>query len=338
MSNDYQRIVTLLEDFLGDTKSGINDNLQVQFCCPECNPGGSFHKYNLEVNLKKKVFQCWSCSQTNNMSGKLSTLVRKYGGQSYLTDYRNILKDIKASQAYEFKYIGGKRMLDDEDEDDSYDENDDLIGLPEGCFSFDFNSYKQSQYYALKYLKERGIGENIIKKHNIKYTFKNCSENRLNFRIILPSYDSSGSLNFWTGRDYTGKNKNKYYNYDVQKKEIIFNEKLINWNSAVTLVEGPFDHVVTPNSIPLLGKILKKDFYLYNVLIERCKSDVLIFLDNDAEKSSVLIYNLLNNTKLKDRVKVVPTPNGYDPSLLYEEFGYKKICELLNNSIKLNNK
>ena len=113
MSNDYQRIVTLLEDFLGDTKSGINDNLQVQFCCPECNPGGSFHKYNLEVNLKKKVFQCWSCSQTNNMSGKLSTLVRKYGGQSYLTDYRNILKDIKASQAYEFKYIGGKRMLDD---------------------------------------------------------------------------------------------------------------------------------------------------------------------------------------------------------------------------------
>lgn len=333
MNNDYNKIVSLLEDFLGDTKNGMNDNYQIQFCCPECNPDSRDKKYNLEVNLKKKVFQCWSCAQTNNMNGKLSKLFKKYGSKSYLEEYRSVLKDIKASQLYNFKYNPNSEV--DEFDDDEFDENSDMLELPDGVFNFDFEKDNKTQYKALNYLYNRGIKRDIIEKHNIKYTINTCSDYKNNFRIILPSYDMFGSLNFWTGRDYAGHNKTKYYNYNTEKKELIFNEKLINWCSPVVLVEGPFDHIVVPNSIPLLGKILDKNFYLFNCLIERCKSNVLIFLDNDAENSATKIYKLLNNTSLNGRVRVVPTPKDYDPASLFQSFGYKSICKILQKSIQI---
>ena len=78
----------------------------------------------------------------------------------------------------------------------------------------------------------------------------------------------NGKLNYWTGRDFLGYDKRqKYFTPQVERKDIIFNEEKIQWDADVTLVEGPFDHIVVPNSIPLLGKVLKTDFKIYQEII-----------------------------------------------------------------------
>ena len=45
----------------------------------------------------------------------------------------------------------------------------------------------------------------------------------------------------------------RYLTY-LNSKDIIFNEFYINWDLPVYLVEGVFDSLRIPNSIPLLGK------------------------------------------------------------------------------------
>jgi hypothetical protein len=47
-------------------------------------------------------------------------------------------------------------------------------------------------------------------------------------------------------------NKLKYINPKAEKQEIIFNIGKLNLDATIYLVEGVTDHIVTPNSIPLL--------------------------------------------------------------------------------------
>ena len=87
-------------------------------------------------------------------------------------------------------------------------------------------------------------------------------------------------------------------NPDADKRSIIFNEYNINWDSTVYLVEGAFDHIVTPNSIPILGKYISDK--LFHALQTRCKSDVVIVLDGGAEekKDTKVLYRKLNSVNL----------------------------------------
>ena len=48
----------------------------------------------------------------------------------------------------------------------------------------------------------------------------------------------------------------KYLNPITSKEDIIFNEDKIDWNKNLFLVEGVFDSLFIPNSIPMLGKVM----------------------------------------------------------------------------------
>jgi hypothetical protein len=112
----------------------------------------------------------------------------------------------------------------------------------------------------------------------------------------------------------------------------VFNEEKIQWDADITLVEGSFDHIVVPNSIPLLGKALNKDYKLYWDIISKCNANCNIFLDSDAYQSVKEIYKLLNHGNLYGRIRYIPVEEGEDPSSLYEKGGYKKIAEHLANA------
>ena len=102
------------------------------------------------------------------------------------------------------------------------------------------------------------------------------------------------------------------------------------------MVEGPFDHIVVPNSIPLLGKVINNESAVLEALIKRSKSEINIFLDDDALKDAYRIYKFLNSKEvLKGRINLIETPDGYDPSLLYQEYGYKSIMEMLCSAKKI---
>lgn len=326
-SNSVLEIKSLLSSFLGEPKS-MDDNPQTQFCCPCCAEMKcveSDGKYNLECNIEKGVYQCWVCGETNDMSGKISNLIKKYGNQEILNEYYNIIRDIKESTLYS---LFGNDTFNDDFVDDYIE-----LKLPFGSKKITVEDNNAIEAY--NYLINRGLSDYFINTFNLHYIGDNHKNPLMRNRIIIPSYNQHGELNYWVGRDYKGDSNLRYRNPKIEKKLFIFNEKLVNWYDNITIVEGVFDHMVVPNSIPLLGKALKEDYALYESLIKYAKCNINIFLDSDAIANAKKLYKFLNVGVLKDRIRLITPPNGYDASNVYEKFGKKGIIELLQNAEKI---
>jgi len=308
-------LVSILESFLGDHRKHNEDTGQIAFDCPVCSaeknlPDGD-GKGNLEINYNRNMFKCWSCPDTNYMHGPVVKLLKKHATPKNLRDYLLVKPDADV-------------MLNSEREEI-------IVTLPEGYQKLSECTGKEYNYYsAMNYLKDRGITDWIIKEFEIGYTTKGPFYNR----IIIPSYDSDGKLNYFIARWFSKEfNKLKYINPTAEKQEIIFNEYRVNLDATIYLVEGVTDHIVTPNSIPLLGKYITDK--LLELLHDKSKGFIVIVLDDDAYEDAKFLYRKLNFGNLRGRIKLVKPPNGYDPSKIYEKLGNKGIIELLKNSFRL---
>lgn len=308
-------LVNILEGVFGDVRKHNEETGQAAFDCPACSAEKGLidgdGKGNLEINYKKNVFKCWSCQETNNMHGSVLKLLNKYGNKNAIKNYLLVKPDANTFSESEKERV--------------------LLTLPEGykklseCTEKDYKST-----IALKYLYDRGITDEIIKEFNIGYTITGKFYNR----IIIPSYDADNNLNYfiarWFAKEYT---KLKYLNPVAEKSEIIFNENKINWDATIYLVEGVTDHIVIPNSIPLLGKFIS--FNLLDKLHDNARGYVVIVLDDDAYEDAKRLYREINFGDLYGRVKLVKCPEGYDPSKIYEKLGNKGIVKLLKSAKKL---
>ena len=94
-----------------------------------------------------------------------------------------------------------------------------------------------------------------------------------------------------------------------------------------------FDHIVVPNSIPLLG--LQISDKLFDELQEKANSYVVVCVDGEAYEDAVKLYKQLDTHNLSGRVKVVKTGTNKDPSKIYELLGKRGIIKLLKSSVKL---
>lgn len=325
----FQKLIDILSSFLGDYKQ--TSDVQLQFNCPQCalDKGvTSDGKHNLEVNLAINKFNCWSCGEVNNTHGSIFKLISKYGSPALVDEYKKELLTLKSSNLYKLPILD--KITNSED---LYFLSNDL-SLP-----FGFTKIKDIERIPKRiseYLKSRNITNDIINEYNIGYTLYNDKNLSTSSRIIIPSFDEFGELNYWVGRDYTNLPKRmKYMNPKVDKKSIIFNEKNIQWDADITLVEGPFDSIVVPNSIPLLGKILRQDFKLFQTIFEKCNANINIFLDGDAYENVKVLYKTLNIGKLYKRIKYIPTKIDLDPSKIHELYGKKGIIEHLRNASEI---
>mgnify|MGYP001002731744 CR=1 FL=1 len=129
------------------------------------------------------------------------------------------------------------------------------------------------------------------------------------YRIIVPSYDMDGKLNYFVARAWTPK-KMKYKNPSVPKDEIIFNESRIDWTKDVYLCEGVFDGFFLPNPIPMLGKMLSEN--LFTALYEKVQGDIHICLDGDAWENALRVYHNLNGGRLYNKIKILKLPKDKD--------------------------
>lgn len=323
---------TLLDSFLGNSKNELDDSYQIQYPCPKCvaNKGvGEVSKYNLEVNLRKGVYNAWCCSQYDDeMHGSIFKLIKLFGNEKILKEYKDILTQIQQSKLYDITFNKEDFNINQHTVEKKE------LELPSNFRLF--NLKEKNNYIALKYLQERNIGWDIIKKYNIGYTDYDENQKNISLRIIIPSFDKYGELNFWVGRDFSNWDKKmKYMNPKVDRKEIIFNEEKICWDADITLVEGPFDHIVVPNSIPLLGKSLKDDDKLFYTLRDRANANINLWLDSDCPNDTKKIYNLLNHGKLHNRIRAIETDICKDPSDIYKEYGKKGIIECLKLTKKI---
>lgn len=303
-------VVELLESFLGTTRGHNSTSGQMQFDCPRCSeeqgmPQGN-GKGNLEVNYNKGWYHCWSCGESHRMKGRLPYLIKRWGNAKILKDF------LLVKPEFVDKTEHGETQV---------------MKLPDGFKALHGCNPQQFKYgEAMAYLKGRRIGPDIIEEKRLGF----CATGKYAGRIIVPSYDSFGDLNFFVGRAFQKWSKPKILNEEAEKELIIFNEGLINWDATVYLVEGPFDHLVTPNSIPLLGKYVSP--FLFYTLLMNANADIIIVLDGDAYTDAKNIYQKLNVGRLRGRVKLVQLAEKYDPSLINQKFGRKRYMKVLSDS------
>ena len=331
MTREIEKLYTILASFLGESKSGFDDsNFQYQFACPRCvdrDGQNEARKYNLEVNLQKQVFKCWKCSSMDDdMHGSIVKLIKMYGNETLLAEYKDVIRSIRDSELYRLHFSNNDFNIDTS-----------IIQKDELKFPESYQLFKKDKPFnktAMKYLNERGIGWDIIERYKLGFTGFQDENKKSSYRIIIPSYNAFGELNYWVGRNYLPVDRVKYDNPKTEKKDIIFNEEKLVWDADITLVEGPFDHIVVPNSVPLLGKALNNGYKLYWELISRCNACCNIWLDNDAKDSALEIYKLLNHGRLYNKVRIIETNEdfGKDPSDIYQKGGYKEIARHLGNA------
>ena len=287
-------VINILDTALG-VGSSLKGNEQAHHC-PFCN----HHKKKLQVNLDTQRWHCWVCDSKGR---SIQSLLRKLN-----VDIRDLnrLKDIYGEDDYTLvekdEYVA-KLQLPSEFKQ--------LHFKPKG-FQPEYNQ-------AINYLKERGITQADIVKYNIGY----CSDGLYFGRIIVPSYDENGDLNYFVARSYYKEERMKYKNPPVNRDVIVFDNQ-INWNEPITLVEGVFDSFsVKRNCIPLLGKFLLSK--LKNKIIEKGVKEVTILLDSDAITDSTkhTDYFIKNGINVKN---IIPT--GKDAG----DMGFKAVRELLKRA------
>lgn len=333
MNIEIDRLVAIMESFLGSSKNGASDTTQTQFNCPRCAADKGIdkdNKYNLEVNFAKNRFNCWACGGLHDeMHGSIQKLIKLYGNDNILNDYKREVYAIRQSKMYDLNFSKS-----------DFDIDKTILASVELELPSTYKRFKKGEktsQRALKYLFDRGIGWDIIEEYNLGYTDFEKEQKLLSTRIIIPSFNRFDELNYWVSRDYSGFwKKQKYMNPNIDKKDIIFNESKVQWDADITLVEGAFDHIVVPNSIPLLGKELKMDFEVYQAIFERCNANVNIFLDGDAFENVKVLYKRLNCGRLYNKIRYIPCNEELDPSKLYELGGKKAIINHLVNAKKFN--
>jgi DNA primase len=315
----HAELVVLLEEVLGEPRKIYSSKGQVSFDCPTCSSmkGVEYDgKGNLEVNYDMGVYNCWSCSETHDTKGRIYKLFKEFANGDQLRRF------IAGKFSFTGDYYESVKELQPKE----------TLKLPPEYYSLSGKQKYADFKSAFNYLYSRGITDEIIDKFKIGF----CLGGKYQNRVVIPSYDKDGNLNYFVTRSISKYTKKfKYLNPSVDKTEIIFNEHLIDWNKTVFLVEGAFDHIVIPNSIPLLGKKLYDK--LFNEIYFKSKSFIIIVLDPDAYDDAVCIFNKLNAGKLRKKILINIMPQNHDVSSFNQIYGQEELkIWLKNKNYKLN--
>lgn len=242
------------------------------------------------------------------MHGFIPNLIKRWGNKKLLEEYLILKPEYKANTEAAIS----------------------VTKLPDGYMKLSETDPKSFKYNeAMSYLMKRRIGMDIIEEFDIGY----ATVGDFHDRIIIPSYDEYGDVNYFIARAFDKKLKPKYFNPEAEKEAIVFNEKKVNWDSTIYLVEGVFDHIVIPNSIPLLGKYVSDK--LFELLYEKASAEIVIVLDNDAIDDAIELYKKLDVGRLRGKIKICIPDEGLDPSLIFQRMGKYGIVKLLSGAVRL---
>jgi len=293
------KLLQLLESVLGKGKPTSGNNIAF------FSPFQSHHKPKLEIDIhtNHNGENPWHCWISDKKGRSISSLFKQLNLPKQY--FEQLIKIIDQS-----KY---KTILTNETVKQT------ILQLPVEYIPL-WKPKKSPDYRnAIHYLKNRGITVFDILKYRIGY----CETGKYSGKIIIPSYDADGQLNYFVSRAFYKSDTQKHKNPDVSK-DIIGFDMLINWSQPIILCEGAFDAIaVKRNSIPLFGKIIQPA--LQKKIIEKRVTDIYICLDADAIKNALGIAEKFMGEGLN--VHLIELRNQ-DAS----ELGFKKINEIINNT------
>ena len=259
-----QRKFKIISTILGDSYRSNDERL---FTCPYC----KHYKKKLSINIEKNLYKCWICESTGR---DIRRLVRRFGDFNQLQAWDKLTNRININEFDDLFTEDIAKRIDSQ-----------LIVLPSGFVSLN-NEASLSATPALNYLKKRGI----LDKDTLYWKIGYCMEGRYANRIIVPSFDDNGDLNYFVARSFSS-NPRKYLNPPVSK-DVIFNELYLEWDTDLVVTEGVFDAIIAgPNAVPLLGSTLRPNSKLFMKIVQN-DTPVFLALDPDADKKEKRIIKL----------------------------------------------
>tara|TARA_B100000700_G_scaffold295255_1_gene358007 strand:+ start:281 stop:1213 length:933 start_codon:yes stop_codon:yes gene_type:complete len=273
-----------------------NNGIELMVSCPSCKDS---KKLKMNIRLDNGLYHCWVCNTKGRNLGRLIKMKRPDMVSEWFERFQS-----------SFAYNKHSQLLTEPDP----------IFIPED-FSLIMESLRDPDAKAIRsYAHSRGISDDLLWRYRMGYS----SEFRLRRRLIIPSFDEEGELNYWTGRAIDDT-PYRYFNSPGNKKQIIFNEIDLDWSLPIYLVEGPLDMVkcVQLNSTCLLGSSLTEDSLLFYKLI-LFADDIVLCMDSDARPKQDKIAELLMSYD-KDVYWVDPPAGDLDWGDLSPEDVYAKM-------------
>jgi len=255
----------ILAQHLGHYKTMANANHY--FECPSCH----HHNHKLTVNIEKAVWNCFHCQ----IKGRSFLYLLKLAGVSNPNQYKKLFNEEAKKNIEDIDNIFGKEAVKEK-----------KMLLPKGYENLFRNIEKAFYKPAVEYLLKRGLKKEDILKYDIHYSVSDQ-------RVLFPSYDREHNLNYYVARSIQPFENYKYKNAMASKREVIFNEHLIEWDKPLYVVEGIFDAILSrKNAVPILGSNVGKGSLLFKRLLQN-HTEVIIALDADAKKKMFKMINEL---------------------------------------------
>ena len=292
------KLLQLLESVLGKGKPTSGDNIAF------FSPFTSHYKPKLEINLNtssdgQNPWHCWISDKKGrsifSLFKQLKLSKEKFEQLSKIVEsakYRNTKSEVK----------------------------EEVLQIPEEYKPLWINKKSPDYRNAMHYLKHRGISIFDIIRYRIGY----AEDGKYSGKVIIPSYNKSGQLNYFVSRAFYSNDSYKHKN-PLVSKDIIGFEMLINWAEPIVLCEGVFDAMtIKRNAIPLFGKIIQPN--LQKKIIQERVKDIYLCLDLDALKNALEIAEKFMAEGLN--VYFVELKDQ-DPS----ELGFKKISKMIEETL-----
>jgi DNA primase len=259
-----QKKLKILAEILGGY-SRANDEFLFQ--CPYCD----HHKRKLSINIDKNLFKCWRCDTRGR---DVFRVIRKFGNHNHKSTWLGFTAEINYLELEDF-------LNPKEDEKQ-------IVEMPKEFISLANKKAPLTSNTARNYLSNRGLTKQDIIWWKMGY----CSSGDYEGRVVIPSFDEDGDMNYFVSRSYDRKFYPRYKNPPVGRN-IIFNDLFVDWTSNIVLVEGVFDAVVAGrNAIPLLGSTVAGNSKLLEKIVKK-DAAVYIAMDPDAKKKELEIIKTL---------------------------------------------
>lgn len=236
------------------SSNGINFDVR----CPICAPSDPTKK-KMSIRTDDDRLHCWVCGFR---ARSLAPLLRKYGTPSQQATYRAMF----GGPGFVSQVVTGEK-------EEAY-----VLELPKDFCLLPLAPITDPDVKAAwRYVLSRGLSE----KDAWYFKLGLSNEPKWKRRIIMPSFDAAGRLNYFVARAIDKGRKPKYDNPPVDHKEIIFNDINVDWARPLVLVEGPFDMTKCPdNTTALLGSDLSEQHELFNKILIN-NTPVFLAMDGD---------------------------------------------------------
>jgi DNA primase len=293
--------LSFLKGIFGQDKQFFSSSKEFQVKCPFC---VNHHKDKLSINVETGVYKCWVCDATGNTYLLLRDKLKANG--STLKKYATL-----------YKFRSKKQKEDSEVF---------VLELPKEYEPLVSLKNSLASQRIFNYLKTRSVTEEYILRYKLGFCFSGNYQNR----IIVPSFSTTGELNFFTGRTIYEKilpylNPTLPPNY---KNNIVINELNLDFSKKLYIVEGFFDLFKCPeNTLPLCGSSLNTQSLLFRKLNEN-GTEVVLALDPDAKKKTLEIAIEMVDYGLD--VSLVELGKNKDPGKMNPE----EVLEIFNNAKK----